>query len=134
MKKLLFVLLALPFIAFAQADVKIDKKYYQVNYSQKLKQPLSVDYGIRTRECNATRSGMDFFAEKGVITSSNVDYENNEWDWSYRENDPIGGADPYSSSKACVEIITNSYRHSFLSDAAISTARAGNVIGGGIGP
>ena len=80
MKKLLFVLFALPFIAFTQADVKIDKKYYQVNYSQKLKQPLSVDYGIRTRECNATRSGMDFFAEKGVITSSNTDYANNEWD------------------------------------------------------
>lgn len=80
MKKLLFVLLALPFIAFTQADVKVDKKYYQVTYSQKLKQPLSVDYGIRTKECTATRSGMDFFAEKGVITSSNVDYANNEWD------------------------------------------------------
>ena len=66
-----------------------------------------------------------------LIITSDKCYENNEWDWSYRENDPIGGADPYSSSKACVEIISNSYRHSFLSDAAISTARAGNVIGGG---
>ena len=80
MKKLLFVLFALPFIAFTQPDVKVDKGYYKVNYSQKLKQPLTVDYGIRTRECTATRSGMDFFAEKGVITSSNVDYANNEWD------------------------------------------------------
>lgn len=80
MKKLLFVLFALPFIAFTQLDVKVDKGYYKVNYSQKLKQPLTVDYGIRTRECTATRSGMDFFAEKGVITSSNADYANNEWD------------------------------------------------------
>lgn len=80
MKKLLFVLFTLPFIAFTQPDVKVDKGYYKVNYSQKLKQPLTVDYGIRTRECTATRSGMDFFAEKGVITSSNADYANNEWD------------------------------------------------------
>lgn len=80
MKKLLFVLFALPFIAFTQPDVKVDKGYYKVNYSQKLKQPLTVDYGIKTKECTATRSGMDFFAEKGVITSSNVDYANNEWD------------------------------------------------------
>lgn len=80
MKKLLFVLFALPFIAFTQPDVKVDKGYYKVNYSQKLKQPLTVDYGIKTKECTATRSGMDFFAEKGVITSSNADYANNEWD------------------------------------------------------
>ena len=80
MKKLLFVLFALPFIAFTQPDVKLDKQYYKVTYSQKLKQPITVDYGIRTKECTATRSGMDFFAEKGVITSSNADYANNEWD------------------------------------------------------
>ena len=79
MKKLLFILL-LPFVAFAQPDVKVNKKYYQVNYSQKYKQPVAVDYGIRTKECNATRKGMDFFAEKGIITSSNVDYANNDWD------------------------------------------------------
>ena len=80
MKKLLFVLFALPFIAFTQPDIKVDKGYYKVNYSQKFKQPLTVDYGIRTRECTATRAGMDFFTEKGVITSSNADYANNEWD------------------------------------------------------
>lgn len=79
MKKLVLLLL-FPIITFAQPDVKLDKKYYQVTYSQKLKQPLAVDYGIRTRTCNATRSGMDFYAEKGVITSSNADYANNEWD------------------------------------------------------
>lgn len=80
MKKLLFILITLPFIAFTQPNVKVDKGYYKVNYSQKLKQPLTVDYGIKTKECTATRSGMDFFAEKGVITSSNADYANNEWD------------------------------------------------------
>lgn len=72
----LFITIAI----YAQPTVKIDKKYYQVTYSQTLKQPLAVDYGIRTRECNATRSGMDFYAEKGVITSSNADYAANEWD------------------------------------------------------
>ncbi len=80
LNKLLFVLITLPFIAFTQPDVKVNKKYYQVTYSQKFKQPLTVDYGIRTRECKATRSGMDFYAEKGVITSSNADYANNDWD------------------------------------------------------
>jgi len=63
-------------------------------------------------------------------------YENKEWLWGYREDEPVGGHDPYSSSKACSEIITASYRRSFFnsngkSAAAIATARAGNVIGGG---
>src|SRR5664280_267104 len=65
-------------------------------------------------------------------------YENKEWLWPYRENEPLGGHDPYSSSKACSEIITASYRNSFFNIAnydqhhlAIATARAGNVIGGG---
>lgn len=60
-------------------------------------------------------------------------YANNEWDWGYRENEPMGGFDPYSSSKACSELVTNAYRSSFLkkSGIAVATARAGNVIGGG---
>ncbi|MFT5277430.1 MAG: CDP-glucose 4,6-dehydratase [Granulosicoccus sp.] len=60
-------------------------------------------------------------------------YENNEWVWGYRENDPMGGHDPYSNSKACAELISASYRKSFLqaSGLALATARAGNVIGGG---
>lgn len=69
-----------------------------------------------------------------LIVTSDKCYENHEWDWSYREIDAIGGADPYSSSKACVEIISSAYQQSFFSDTVISTARAGNVIGGGIGP
>lgn len=60
-------------------------------------------------------------------------YENQEWIWPYRENDSLGGHDPYSSSKACAEIAAAAYRNSFLSEAGIQLAsvRAGNVIGGG---
>ena len=79
MKHLIFLLL-FPFAILAQPDLVVDKKYYKVNYSQKYKQPLTVDYGIRTRTCNATRSGMEFFGEKGIVTSSNADYVNNDWD------------------------------------------------------
>lgn len=66
------------------------------------------------------------------ITTDKV-YENHEWIWGYRENDTLGGYDPYSSSKACVEIMTDSFRRSFLSNNQmyLATARAGNVIGGG---
>lgn len=60
-------------------------------------------------------------------------YENREWVWGYRENEPIGGHDPYSSSKGCSELVSAAYRKSFFEDAEIqvATARAGNVIGGG---
>jgi len=60
-------------------------------------------------------------------------YENMEWTWPYRENDRLGGYDPYSASKACAEIVTAAYRNSFLAEAGIHVAsvRAGNVIGGG---
>jgi len=66
------------------------------------------------------------------ITTNKV-YKNNEWEWGYRECDVLGGDDPYSSSKSCSEMVTDSYRRSFFikSDTAISTCRAGNVIGGG---
>lgn len=66
------------------------------------------------------------------ITTDKV-YENHEWLWGYREVDQLGGHDPYSSSKACVELMTDSFRKSFLSSHQmyLATARAGNVIGGG---
>jgi CDP-glucose 4,6-dehydratase len=67
------------------------------------------------------------------ITSDKC-YQNNEWVWGYRENDPMGGNDPYSASKGCSELVTNSYLNSFFknnSHCAIASARAGNVIGGG---
>ena len=60
-------------------------------------------------------------------------YENREWVWGYRENEAMGGFDPYSSSKGCAELVTSAYRQSFLAPAgiALASARAGNVIGGG---
>ena len=66
------------------------------------------------------------------VTTDKV-YENKEWQWGYRENEPLNGFDPYSNSKSCSELVTHSYKNSFFADGrvAISTARAGNVIGGG---
>jgi len=66
------------------------------------------------------------------VTTDKV-YENRQWPWGYRENDNLNGFDPYSNSKSCSELVTDSYKHSFFagSSTAISTARAGNVIGGG---
>ena len=65
------------------------------------------------------------------VTTDKV-YENKEWEWGYRENEPLDGYDPYSNSKSCSELVTHSYKNSFLNNkVAVSTARAGNVIGGG---
>ena len=66
------------------------------------------------------------------VTTDKV-YENKEWEWGYREEDVLDGFDPYSNSKSCSELVTHSYIRSFFadSDTAVSTARAGNVIGGG---
>lgn len=73
-----------------------------------------------------------------VCVTTDKCYENREWVWPYRETDPLGGYDPYSSSKACAEIVSAAYRRSFFSAdrdgghrVALATARAGNVIGGG---
>lgn len=68
-----------------------------------------------------------------VVVTSDKCYQNNEWDWAYREDEPMGGSDPYSVSKGCAELVTASFRQSFFADhpASIATARAGNVIGGG---
>ena len=65
------------------------------------------------------------------VTTDKV-YENKEWEWGYRENEPLDGFDPYSNSKSCSELVTHSYKSSFFEGkVAVSTARAGNVIGGG---
>jgi CDP-glucose 4,6-dehydratase len=71
-----------------------------------------------------------------VVVSSDKCYENREWVWGYRENDPMGGHDPYSNSKGCTELVAGAYRSSFFGESmsgspALATARAGNVIGGG---
>lgn len=88
------------------------------------------------RVLNAIRSISSVRAV--VLITSDKCYENREWAWGYRENDPLGGYDPYSSSKACAEIVSAAFRQSYfpvekLSEhrVAIATARAGNVIGGG---
>ena len=77
------------------------------------------------RHCESVRSFLN-------VTTDKV-YENKEWCWGYRENDRLSGFDPYSNSKSCSELVTQSYKQSFFGDnsVAISTARAGNVIGGG---
>lgn len=66
-----------------------------------------------------------------IVITSDKCYENREWVHPYREADPLGGVDPYSSSKACTEILTASWRASFVGPARIASARAGNVVGGG---
>lgn len=61
-------------------------------------------------------------------------YQNNEWEWGYREDEPMGGHDPYSNSKGCSELVTSAYRQSFFNEnsmVSLASARAGNVIGGG---
>ncbi len=66
------------------------------------------------------------------VTTDKV-YKNNEWEWGYRECEPLDGFDPYSNSKSCSELVTHCYKDSFFANTAVavSTARAGNVIGGG---
>lgn len=83
------------------------------------------------RECKAVRAIVNVTSDKC--------YENREWVWGYRENDPLGGYDPYSASKGCAELVTNCWRDSFFNPAdygrthetLLASARAGNVIGGG---
>jgi len=79
----------------------------------------------------AARKNQSVLAVVNITTDKC--YENREWCWPYRENDQIGGHDPYSSSKGCAELITSSYQKSFYSQGGIGLAsvRAGNVIGGG---
>jgi CDP-glucose 4,6-dehydratase len=70
-----------------------------------------------------------------VVVTTDKCYENKEWVWGYRENEPMGGYDPYSNSKGCAELVTSAYRQSYFSAPnsinKLASARAGNVIGGG---
>ena len=77
------------------------------------------------RNCDSVKSVLN-------VTTDKV-YLNREWEWGYRENEMLDGYDPYSNSKSCSELVTHSYKSSFLDEKgiAVSTARAGNVIGGG---
>ena len=82
------------------------------------------------RQCPSVRAVVNVTTDKC--------YENKEWVWAYRENEPMGGYDPYSNSKGCAELVSSAYRNSFFNPekytehrVALATARAGNVIGGG---
>ena len=84
---------------------------------------------VNILECVRTSNCVKSFLN---VTTDKV-YLNKEWAWGYRENEELDGYDPYSNSKSCSELVTHSYKNSFFGDdrVAISTARAGNVIGGG---
>ena len=84
---------------------------------------------VNILECVRNCGGVTSFLN---VTTDKV-YKNREWEWGYRENEELCGYDPYSNSKSCSELVTYSYQNSFFTDKdiAISTARAGNVIGGG---
>lgn len=113
----------------AQALVRRSYKEPRFTYETNVMGTINVLEAIR--KTNSVKSC--------IIVTSDKCYENKERDYSYKENDPMGGYDPYSSSKGCVELITNAYRRSFFNPkeygethtVALSSARAGNVIGGG---
>ncbi len=106
---------------------------------------LSYENPIETYETNVIGTLKVFEACKNakikaiVNITSDKAYENKEWIWGYRENDPMGGYDPYSSSKGCADLLTNSYRNSYFNiddykikhNTLLASCRAGNVIGGG---
>ncbi len=107
---------------------------------------LSYDTPVETLETNIMGTINVFEAcrhtpsVKSIVNiTSDKCYENKEWIWGYRENDPMGGHDPYSASKGCAELIANSYRNSFFNNekygrehnTLLASCRAGNVIGGG---
>lgn len=107
----------------AQPIVRDSYKEPKYTYETNVMGTVNILECIRTTDC--VRSFLN-------ITTDKV-YKNNEWEWGYRENEPLDGFDPYSNSKSCSELVTHSYRDSFFSERniAVSTARAGNVIGGG---
>ncbi len=83
---------------------------------------------VNVLECTRLIDSVKSFVN---VTTDKV-YKNREWEWGYRENEELNGFDPYSNSKSCSELVTDSYKNSFFAEGrAISTARAGNVIGGG---
>ena len=132
------------------ADIRDYKKLKEILQSSKpdiifhlAAQPLVRDsyedpiYNYETNvmgTVNLLEAARDLKSLKAFVNiTTDKCYENKEWLWPYRETDALGGHDPYSASKACSEIITSSYRKSFFEELNIglSSARAGNVIGGG---
>ncbi len=113
----------------AQALVRQSYTYPLETFSTNIMGSVHILEAVRN--CPSVRAVINVTTDKC--------YENKEWVWSYRESDRLGGFDPYSSSKACAEMVTAAYRNSFFHPeeyqkthrVAIATARAGNVIGGG---
>lgn len=116
-----------PDIAFhlAAQPLVIDS-YNNPHYNFETNLMGTVNFFEAVRNCSSIKVAINITTDKC--------YQNNEWIWGYRENDPMGGDDPYSASKGCSELITNSYLKSFFSKentANIASGRAGNIIGGG---
>ncbi len=107
----------------AQPIVRDSYKDPVYTYATNVMGTVNVCECVRLNEC--VKSFLN-------VTTDKV-YHNNEWEWGYREEDPLDGYDPYSNSKSCSELVTHSYINSFFNERniAVSTARAGTVIGGG---
>lgn len=107
----------------AQPIVRDSYKHPAYTYETNVMGTVNILECVRRSEC--VRSFLN-------VTTDKV-YKNQEWVWGYREEEPLDGFDPYSNSKSCSELVTHSYLQSFFRgrDLAVSTARAGNVIGGG---
>jgi CDP-glucose 4,6-dehydratase len=113
----------------AQALVRLSYKEPRLTYETNVMGTLNLYEAVRA--CESVRAVVSITTDKC--------YENKEWVWGYRENDPMGGYDPYSSSKGCAELLSAAYRRSYFNPeqygkshhVALATARAGNVIGGG---
>jgi len=112
----------------AQPIVRISYKDPIETYSTNVMGTVHVLEAVRLSDC----------VRVCLIITSDKCYENKEWLWGYREQDRLGGRDPYSSSKGCAELVTSAYRESFFSgvkdrgqDVFVASTRAGNVIGGG---
>jgi len=122
---------AQPEIVFHLAAQPLVRYSYEDPYSTYLTNVIgTLNVMEAIRSCESVKSV--------IIVTTDKCYKNNEWVWGYRENDVLGGHDPYSSSKACCEILVDSYRKSFFKNNSreagkigIATVRAGNVIGGG---
>lgn len=112
----------------AQALVRRSYANPVETYSTNVMGTVNVLEAIRTSDC----------VRAALVVTTDKCYENKEWIWPYRENDSLGGADPYASSKSCSELVVTAYRNSFFARRpddgnciALATARSGNVIGGG---
>lgn len=132
-------------LGMLQAALQVAKPEIVIHMAAQALVKYSYDHPVETYATNVM--GLVHLLEavrnnpgvKAVVNvSSDKCYENKEWVWPYRENEPMGGYDPYSNSKGCSELITSAYRNSFFNPekyekhgVALASARAGNVIGGG---